>query len=100
MKQEKIEKVLELCDKRYSASRDYNNFNDMLATIKDFRSQGSPIQSFLTYLSESLVMSRISKDDYNNLQTQLYLAAENAWAEICAKQLSILKDIEKELAEL
>lgn len=95
MEQEKINKVVELSHDKYMAIRNYER---TIRLQEDIENLGLKKKEYVVTFLENA--DSISGEEEDFLYTQISDVIKNAWAEICAKQLSIVKEIEKELAEL
>lgn len=105
MEQEKIDKVLALTDKRYTAKHDYEALIGVIDELKghNYSSKDLVLEFFENWnrlYSTTRVMSRLDSGDIEHFYKKVFDTIEQEWRLICEKRLAVVEQIDEKLAKL
>lgn len=97
MEKEKIDKIIELTDKRYAAVRKQGNFDDVLKNLEGHNySKKGLVHEFLDNINRLYIAS----EEIDAFYGKVFEVMKKEWTDICEKYRAIISDIDKELEEL
>lgn len=97
MEKEKIDKILELTDKRHEAVRKQGCFDDVLKNLEGHNySNKGLVHGFLDNINSMYGAS----EEIDAFYGKVFEVMKKEWTDICEKHRAFISDIDKELAEL
>ena len=97
MEKEKIEKILELTDKRYRAVQEQDKFDEVLKNLEghNYSNKGLVLE-FLDNINSLFG----ANDEKDALYGKVFEVMKKEWTDICEKHRTIISDVDKELEAL